>query len=46
MAILIKVPRDQGKLNDLKNFLLQAAWHLNQLKEYRNTKIVFDVDPV
>ena len=46
MTILIKVPRDQGKLGDLKNYLLQAAQHLNQIKEYRNTKIVFDVDPI
>ncbi len=46
MAILIKVPRDQGKLGDLKSFLQQAAQHLNEQKEYRNAKIVFDVDPV
>ena len=46
MTILIKVPRDQGKLGELKNFLLQSAQHLNPFKEYRNTKIVFDVDPV
>ncbi|MEK6781568.1 MAG: primosomal protein N' [Bacteroidota bacterium] len=46
MTVLIKVPRDQGKLGELKSFLQQAAQHLNQLKEYRNAKIVFDVDPV
>ena len=46
MTILIKVPRDQGKLGDLKIILQQAAQHLNDQKEYRNAKIVFDVDPV
>ena len=46
MTILIKVPRDQGKLGELKSFLQQSAQLLNQTKEYRNAKIVFDVDPV
>ena len=46
MSILIKIPRDQGKLGDLKNFLIQTAQRLNDQKEYRNAKIVFDVDPV
>jgi primosomal protein N' (replication factor Y) (superfamily II helicase) len=46
MTILIKVPRDQGKLGDLKSYLLQVVGPLTQAKEYRNTKIVFDVDPV
>jgi len=46
MTILIKIPRDQGKLGDLKNYLLQVMGPLTQTKEYRNTKIVFDVDPV
>ncbi len=46
MTILIKIPRDQGKLGVLKNYLLQVAGTLTQTKEYRNTKIVFDVDPV
>ncbi len=46
MTILIKIPRDQGKLGELKNYLLQVAGTLNQTKEYRNAKIVFDVDPV
>jgi primosomal protein N' (replication factor Y) (superfamily II helicase) len=46
MTILIKIPRDQGKLGSLKNDLQQIALLLNQFKEYRNAKIVFDVDPV
>ncbi len=46
MTVLIKVPRDQGKLGELKSFLQQSAQLLNQTKEYRNAKIVFDVDPV
>ena len=45
MTVLIKVPRDQGKFGDLKYFIQQTAQNLIQLKEYRNSKIVFDVDP-
>ncbi len=46
MTVLLKVPRDQGKLHDMKTFLLQTAQHLHEQKEYRNVKIVFDVDPI
>jgi primosomal protein N' (replication factor Y) len=46
MTILIKIARDQGRLHEIKSILLQEAEQLNAIKEYRNVKIVFDVDPV
>lgn len=45
MAIMIKINRDQGKLSDIKFSLSQLTSQLLQIKEYRNAKIVFDVDP-
>jgi len=46
MMILLKIKRDQGKLSEIKSVLYHAANDLQQTKEYRNVKIVFDVDPV
>ena len=45
MAILVKINRDQGKLHEIKQTLSNTATQLLQVKEYRSTKIVFDVDP-
>jgi primosomal protein N' (replication factor Y) len=45
MAILVKINRDQGKLHEIKHTLNNTAAQLLQVKEYRSTKIVFDVDP-
>jgi len=45
MAILVKINRDQGKLHEIKETLSNIAAQLLQVKEYRSTKIVFDVDP-
>lgn len=45
MLIILKINRDQGKLNEIKSTLKVLADMLAQSKEYRNTKIVFDVDP-
>ncbi|MCX8491940.1 MAG: primosomal protein N', partial [Cyclobacteriaceae bacterium] len=45
MSILIKIGRDQGKLADIKKQLYNIAESLKGIKEYRNAKIVFDVDP-
>ena len=38
--------RDQGKLSEIKSTLSNIANDLQQVKEYRSVKIVFDVDPV
>ena len=46
MLALLKIRRDQGKLHEIKNILLQTAAQLQQLKEFRNVKVMFDVDPV
>ncbi len=46
MHILLKVPRDQGHLSDIKSLLVENSARLLQQKEFRSVKIVFDVDPV
>lgn len=45
-TILIKIPRNQGKLSLVKNMLREKSDLLLQEKASRNIKIVFDVDPV
>lgn len=46
MLALLKIRRDQGKLHEIKHTLLQTSAQLQQPKEFRNVKVVFDVDPV
>ncbi|MBX2940948.1 MAG: primosomal protein N' [Cyclobacteriaceae bacterium] len=46
MSILIKIPRDGGRLKEIKNQLLHLSDQLLSVKEFRSAKIVFDVDPV
>jgi primosomal protein N' (replication factor Y) (superfamily II helicase) len=45
MSILIKIGRDQGRLGEIKRQLYDIVENLMETKEFRNTKIVFDVDP-
>jgi primosomal protein N' (replication factor Y) len=45
-TILLKIPRDQGKLGTIKHTLLTLSDLLVEDKAYRGIKIVFDVDPV
>ena len=45
-TILLKIPRNQGKLNLIKESLLGLAELTGQDKSFRNVKIIFDVDPV
>jgi primosomal protein N' (replication factor Y) len=45
-SLLIKVPRNQGRLNELKAELLAGAHHLQADKKFRSVRVVFDVDPV
>ncbi len=45
-SILIKIPRDQGRLSEIKNGLLLIADQLHSDKAFRGVKLVFDVDPV
>ncbi len=45
MSVLLKIGRDQGKLADIKSALYSIVETLKEMKEYRNVKIVFDVDP-
>lgn len=46
MVVLLKIKRDQGKLPEIKSELLQVTNELQQRKENRNVKLVFDVDPM
>ncbi|MFM7485544.1 MAG: primosomal protein N', partial [Cytophagales bacterium] len=45
LSIAIKIARNQGNLGETKTVLSQIAGQLKERKEYRNVKIVFDVDP-
>lgn len=46
MTILVKIPRNQGKLPEIKEKLAAAAERLVEEKEFRKVRVVFDVDPV
>jgi primosomal protein N' (replication factor Y) len=46
MTILIKIGRDQGRLTEIKSVLYNLSNQLMSEKEFRNIRIVFDVDPV
>ena len=45
MSILIKVGPNQGKLKETKSLLKAYASEMNSHHDFRNAKIVFDVDP-
>jgi primosomal protein N' (replication factor Y) (superfamily II helicase) len=45
MTILVKIARNQGKLNVIKENLLTLSDQLREKKEFRQVKILFDVDP-
>jgi len=44
--VLLKIPRNQGGLKEIKNLLLSGSTQLQQEKQFRSVKVVFDVDPV
>jgi primosomal protein N' (replication factor Y) len=46
MTLLLKIPRGYGQLAEIKHVLLEMSSRYQQMKEYRNVKFVFDVDPV
>jgi primosomal protein N' (replication factor Y) len=46
MSVLLKIPRGIGHLGEIKNILHETTNRFQQVKEYRNVKFVFDVDPV
>ncbi len=46
MRVLLKIPRHQAGLGDIKSLLLKASAQLQQEKQFRSVKVVFDVDPV
>ena len=46
MTILMKIPRDGGRLSEIKHRLTASAENMVADKAYRAVKIVFDVDPM
>jgi primosomal protein N' (replication factor Y) len=46
MHVLLKIPRNQGGLAEIKSSLLHSSHQLQQEKRFRSVKVVFDVDPV
>jgi primosomal protein N' (replication factor Y) len=46
MTILVKIPRNQGKLPEIKLQLEHAAAKLVEEKSFRKVRVIFDVDPV
>src|SRR6478736_2417439 len=46
MHVLLKIPRNQGGLAEIKTLLLNTSHQLQQEKRFRSVKVVFDVDPV
>ncbi|MFM7851548.1 MAG: primosomal protein N', partial [Flammeovirgaceae bacterium] len=45
LSIVLKLSRDQGRLVETKATLRELTEKLKEKKEYRNGKIIFDVDP-
>jgi len=45
LHILLKIPRDQGHLSEVKKHLTETADVALHDKAHRNVKVVFDVDP-
>ncbi len=45
-ALLIKIPRNQGRLPELKAELQSTVDQLQTDKKFRSVRVVFDVDPV
>ncbi|MBL7834754.1 MAG: primosomal protein N' [Cyclobacteriaceae bacterium] len=46
MSILIKIPRDSGHLNEIKQRILRSIELTLSQKEFRSARIVADVDPL
>lgn len=44
-TILVKIARDRGRLNEIKQQLEKISDELLSIKEFRSARIVFDVDP-
>jgi primosomal protein N' (replication factor Y) len=45
MTILLKIPRNQGRLAEIKTTLFEIAGRVHEKKEWRQAKLQFDVDP-
>jgi hypothetical protein len=45
-TVLVKIPRDLGRLNEIKERLKKAAELISTDKRMSRLKVIFDVDPV
>lgn len=45
LRVLIKIPRGKSDLSVVKQQIQNGIHHILKIKEYRNTRIVIDVDP-
>ncbi|MBS1488259.1 MAG: primosomal protein N' [Bacteroidetes bacterium] len=45
LQVLLKIPRDQGHLTEIKSILANTAQLFLQEKKFRTVKVIFDVDP-
>jgi primosomal protein N' (replication factor Y) len=45
MTILLKIPRNQGRLGEIKTTLFGIVGRVHEKKEWRQAKVQFDVDP-
>lgn len=46
MSLLIKIPRGGAVLPEIKHSIVQGVQQVSKEKEYRNARIIIDVDPV
>ncbi len=46
MSLLIKIPRSGAVLPEIKHSIVQGVQQVSKEKEYRNARIIIDVDPV
>jgi len=46
MTILVKIPRGYAGLQDVKANIQECVATILKEKDYRNTRVVIDVDPV
>lgn len=46
MSILIKIPRDSGRLQNIKQRIVTAIHSVHAQKEFRTVRIITDVDPL
>jgi primosomal protein N' (replication factor Y) len=46
MTTLIKIPRNNPRLREIKQSLKKLAQQMKQLNDYKNIRVIIDVDPI